>query len=455
MRLSIAEGMCYALMVGFGEAYFLADAVRLGASAFEAALVVSLPLFTGAMGPMIALRLLARFGRRRELVAAANLCQAGVLLALGLATGAGSLTPRWLIAGACAYQVFGQAAGTAWSSWFGDLVPKSVRGRYFARRNRGVHVATLTSLLCGGLLLEWLEPETAGAAAGVGGSGFQLIFLLAAGARFLSAVLIAITAEPRFHGLSSRERVGRYLRTARGSSAWRFLTVGALLQVVVYFSSPFFAPFMLETLRFSYLEYTIATVCVVAFKVGFLPIWGRLIDQHGPRQVYGLALLGVALIPLPFLLSRGLGMVLVAQAVSGIAWAGHELSQFALLLDSSYKRTRPQLFAAQSLLNGSAQLVGCLAAGPFLGLVDGNLRMVFLVSMIGRLAVGLALPRLLPVQHGPTLPTRRELLLRVIGIRAHGGLVHRPLDDMKDGRERPPREHTGSGAAASKDSAKD
>jgi sugar phosphate permease len=157
-----------------------------------------------------------------------------------------------------------------------------------------------------------------------------------------------------------------------------------------------------------------------------------MIDQHGPRQVYGLALLGVAIIPLPFAFSDGLGLVLLAQAISGLSWGCHELSQFALILDSTYKRTRAQLFAAQSVLNGAAMLAGCLAAAPMLAWANGNLRALFFISMTGRLALGIALPKLLPVPPGPSVPRRRDLLLRVIGIRAHGGLVHRPLEEQED-----------------------
>lgn len=449
MRLSIVEGMFYALMVGFGEAYFLADAIRLGATHLEAGLVVGLPLFTGAAGPMLALQLLERLRRRKGIVAAAIAGQAVVLLALGAATPGATLTPAWIIAAASVYQVFGQAAGTAWSSWFGDLVPKAVRGRYFARRNRGVHFATCAALLCGGLLLHHLEPESAATAAGLGGQGFQLIFLLAGGARLVSAVLIVLSEEPRFHGLADRGRVLRFLRTERGSSAWRFLVVASGLQFVVYVAAPYFTPYMLETLRFSYLEYTAATVCIVAFKITFLPVWGRLIDQHGPRQLYGLAVLGVALIPLPFIFSQGLGLVLVAQAASGIAWAGHELSQFALLLDSSYKRTRTQLFAAQSILNGTAQLAGCMLGAPLVGLMHGDLRMVFLISMVGRFAVGLSLPRVLPVPPGSAVPRRRDLLLRVIGLRPHGGIVHRPVAEPEEAPDEPPPEaRSGSAVGA-------
>jgi len=58
MRFSLADALFYALMVGSGEVYFLADAVRLGATALEQALVITLPLCVGTLGPLLALGLL-------------------------------------------------------------------------------------------------------------------------------------------------------------------------------------------------------------------------------------------------------------------------------------------------------------------------------------------------------------------------------------------------------------
>jgi len=166
MRLSVVDGVFYALMVGCGESYFLADGVRLGGTSLELGLIVTLPLFTGAAGSALALRLLRGLTRRKGLVVATALAQSLLLGALAAADALGAMSPAALIAAACLYHACGQAAGTAWSSWYGDLVPKEVRGRYFARRNRFVHSAACFGLVGAGLLLQAREP----------GAGFMLPF---------------------------------------------------------------------------------------------------------------------------------------------------------------------------------------------------------------------------------------------------------------------------------------
>jgi MFS family permease len=427
MRLSAIEGVAYALMVGFGETYFLADAVRLGASTLEQGLLVTLPLCTGALGSVVALALLTRVRGRKGIVVASASAQVALLYAVA---NRGIVSPALLIVAVCLYQACGQATGTAWSSWYGDLVPKEIRGTYFARRNRFVHLATCAGLVTAGLLLQRIEPGAAGEVArGAGGSGFRLVFLLAAGARLASVLLLAVSPEPPFRGLSDAPQTLRFLGTGRGVRAWRLLGTGAALQFMVYLASPYFGPFMLKQLRFSYLEYMASSVTVVTAKFCLLPVWGRMVDSHGARQAYTLAALLVAVVPLPWLWAEGLLWIVPAQALSGFSWAGYEVAYFSTMLDSSTKRTRPYLFALQNILNGTGQLLGGLLGVAILAASHGSYRAVFAASLVARLAVAALAPKLVPPARKSRPIGRRALFLRMIGIRPHGGAVHRPIDD--------------------------
>jgi MFS family permease len=432
MRLGVIEGVCWAIMVGFGETYFLANALRLGSTTLEQALIVTLPLALGAIGPLIALRLLYKAPRRRPVVVALTTLQSAVLLAMAGADTIGVLDPTNLILLACLYQMCSQGANTAWSSWYGDLVPAELRGRYFAGRNRAVHISTAAAVLAGGLLLQRLEPSAIIQAGS--GVGFRTILVLAALARASSAMLLARSPEPLFRGVAGPRRTARFLRTDRGSSAWRLLAFGAAVQLGTYVASPYFVPFMLQELRLTYFEYTMATLAVVAAKSIFLPAWGRLVDTHGARAVYPLAALLTAMIPIPFILSQGIVLVIVGQMLSGMSWAGYELSFFSLVLESSYKRTRMPVVAAQNILNGSAQLLGGLVGAALLDLFASR-RLVFGASVVARMMLSLLAPFLLIRLLGESRPRRRELLLRVIGFRAHGGLVHRPMVEAEDDEE--------------------
>lgn len=424
MRLSRIDAVAYALMVGLGEAYFVADGVRLGASALEIALLVGLPLAIGAAGPVLVLHLLAKVGRRKPIVLAAASAQIATLLLLSWLSHNSITTPRLLIGVAALYQLCVQAAGAAWNSWFGDLVPAQTRGRYFASRNRGAYAGTLLGLLAGGAILSRLEPAGPGASAllsEIGGAGFAVIYAAAAGARCLSLGLQAASAEGRFSGMPERSRIFRFLKTQRGTGVWRLMLLIALLQATVCVSAPFFNPYMLEQLSFSYIEYTAAVVCVVAFKVLLLPLWGAQVDRRGARAVLLSNGLLIALIPLPWVLVGGLWPVLLVQALTGAAWSGFELGHFSMLLELSYRRMRPTIFAAQGLLVGSAQLVGGLAGGALLA-ASIDPRAVFSLGAGLRIAAVLLMLRYLPATAQRVRPQ-----FRITGFRPGIGLALRPI----------------------------
>ena len=429
MALSVGEGVLYAVMVGFGDAYFLADAVRLGASSLEQALVVTLPLLGGALGSVAALALLRRAPRRRPVVLAGALTQATVLIALVVMHITRTMTPATLMGMAALHQVGGQCAGTAWSSWYGDLVPAGIRGRYFARRGRFTYAATCIGLVTSGLLLHRLEEGAPGTVtAGAGGMGFAAVFGVAALARLTSSILLALSPEPPFRGLPPPKRLRTFLGTKRGRSLRRLLLLGAAVQLTVYVGSPYFGPYMLDGLHFTYAQYMVASVSVVLTKVIVLPAWGRAIDAHGPRSVYALAVLLVALVPLPWLVADGLFVVVLAQALSGASWGAYEVGYFSLVLSSSTQVVRPYVFAAQNLLHGLMQVSGSLVGAWLLALFDRRFTWLFAATALARGAVAVVAPRIVPRAAGGEEPTRRALLLRVVGIRPHGGVVHRPVE---------------------------
>jgi MFS family permease len=439
LRFSVWEGVAWALMVGLGETYFVADAVRLGATPLELALTVTLPLALGGFGPLLGLTVLRRRARRKPLVVSAILLQAAVLAGMTVLEIQHRFSASLLIAAVCVYQITGQTAGTGWSSWFGDLVPTERRGRYFARRNRAVYGATCAGILLGGTILGALEPSRAAAAVeGSGGRGFALMFALAVLFRIASAALFSLTPEPSFRGLANREHVTRFLGSERGARALRLILVGVVFHFTVYLSSPYFAPYMLEALRFSYVQYMGASVFVILCKAAAAAWWGGAVDRHGPRRIFAVAMVLVAIVPLPWLFARGLAVVLAAQALSGGSWSAYELSYFTLLLDSSTRRTRPPLFAAQSLLLGWSQLAAGVLAASMLERLGGDFRALFGLSAALRLGVAAAAPGFITWTAPITPVQARRIALRALGIRPSGGLAQRPVYDAEE-RDDPAR----------------
>lgn len=425
LRLSVGDGVAYAFMVGAGETILVADAIRLGASRTELGLVATLPLLVAGLGPLIALRILARLPYRRALVVAGALLQVLNWLVVAALDLLGWNDPTLLIASASCHHLLAQACAAGWGSWFGDVVPARLRGRVFGRRNAWVYLSTCLGMVASGVLLSRLEPGVD--AALTGGRGFACLYVLSALARFASALLLRATPEPRFRGLTPPRRVLSFLATERGSRAVRLLVFSGVLHVMVYLASPYFAPFMLDDLHLGYGGFMAASLAVVVFKVVAVPPWGRVVDRRGARPALHVAALLVALAPLPWLWTGNLGWALAAQAFSGVAWAGYDVALFTLLLDSSRSGTRPHVFALQSLFHGGGQLAGGLLGAAFLPFLRDEYLTLFAVSLGARLLVVLALPLLVSSVPRPRGAPRRGLAFRFVGWRSAGGVAARPV----------------------------
>jgi MFS family permease len=212
----------------------------------------------------------------------------------------------------------------------------------------------------------------------------------------------------------------------------RLLGIAAVFHFTVYLSSPYFGPFMLETLHFTYIEYMSASIWVVVCKAVSTLWWGRAVDRFGARPIFLIAVILVGIVPLPWLVANGLWVVWLAQALSGASWSAYELGFFTLVLESTTARTRPTIFAAQSLMAGWSQLAGSAVAAALLPGLGGRYVALFALSAVCRLLVGLFIPFVLRPAV-PLEPVRsRWLALRALGFRPGAGLSRRPVFDPTD-----------------------
>src|SRR5207244_596919 len=110
------------------------------------------------------------------------------------------------------------------------------------------------------------------------------------------------------------------------------------------------------------------------------------------RAVFLIAAVLCAIVPLPFVWAQGHGWVITSQTLSGAAWGSFEVALFVLLLQSTFRATRPHAVAAQSVANGFGQLAGSLLGGAFLSCTHRNFRVLFVVSLVLRTIVAFWLP---------------------------------------------------------------
>jgi len=148
------------------------------------------------------------------------------------------------------------------------------------RRNEIIGFAGLTSMLLAGFFLDIFKM----------GSllfGFATLFFIAMVARLISRHFLIKQYEPKFkeeekYYFSFSQFVRQiWQRGNRANNFGRFTLYVALMSFAVNLAAPFFAVYMLRSLKFSYTVFIIITLSSLLIRLLSMPWWGRFSDKYG------------------------------------------------------------------------------------------------------------------------------------------------------------------------------
>lgn len=420
MRASLLDGLAYSLMVGFGETFFAAFALDRGASAFHASLISTVPLLAGA-----AMQLLAPWGIRwfksydRWAITMAS-CQAfGLALMAVLTQLPVSIVTIFVFV--AIYWGTGLAISPAWNAWMSQLIPLRFRTQFFSSRSRWCHLFTFLGLVAGGGILQFANSHNQATL------GFCALFILAAFSR--TASVLALSLQTPSHGEVHT------LETSRFSVTWEIFSSSQVRRLMVFLlvfqtmsnvASSLFTPYFLRELHLSYGVYMALLSCALLARFMTLAYAKPLIARLGLRGVFFMSLVLVSPIPYFYTLDHSLIPLILYQVISGMGWGFYELISFLTIFNDLPEKQRASVLAFFNLLQVSGIVLGSICGGLlFTSLGEGMVgyEAVFTVSSILRFAAWAALPGL--PWHLFHLKTWIEL--RPISVRAHGGLLSRPI----------------------------
>lgn len=420
MRFSLIDGLAYSLMVGFGECYFGAYALERGATDIEASLISTVPLLAGAGTQLVApwgIRLAGSYRRWAVLLAA---LQSLGLVALVVVTRMNiAVSTLFLIVSF--YWATSLGISPAWNAWMSHLIPVKFRTSYFSMRSRWCHMFTFFGLVGGGMVLQYATRL------GWSRQGFFILFALAAIARAVSSWALACQTDSKVH-VKDLEKPGfaAMIEGFSKSVLLRLMLFLMLFQVVTNVSSSFFTPYFLRELKLPYGSYMGLLSCALIARFVTLAYAKSLIDYFGLRRLFFISLILVS--PLPFYYTQThsyLGM-LVFQAISGVGWGIYEFVSFLIMFNDLPERQRASVLSVFSLLQIVGTVTGSvLGSFIFQSFGSGTLayHYLFVAGSLMRMLAWAALPGF----PWHLVRIKSWIELRPISIRAHGGLLSRPI----------------------------
>jgi len=368
-------------MAGIGESYLPAFVLALTSNQLACGLAASVPVVLGALLQLLAPWGLARCGSYRRWVVMCAVVQAATFALLL------SIVPRGQLAAVVAYGVIamywatGFSGGTAWNAWVETLVPGRLRANYFAHRTRLAQIALLGGFIGGGLLLQF------GARDAQSPAMFAVLFSVAAAVRLLAARFLATQSEPIPPAADQHlPGVGEFF-AARGMSAALLYLLG--LQMAVQMAGPYFTPYMLRQLQFSYGEYVTLMSATYVGKIVALPLLGRLAQRCGATGLLWCAALAVIPGAALWLVSEDFIYLLAIQGFSGAATASYELALLLLAFEVIPAGQRVSVLAVFNFANSTALLIGSLGGAVLLATLDQSreaYHLLFVISTGARVA---------------------------------------------------------------------
>jgi len=305
----------------------------------------------------------------------------------------------------------------AWGSLMTDIVDEGRRGEYFGWRNRVLGVVVIVSTFAAGFILYQAERVSALL-------GFCVIFGLAFVFRLVSWRYMTKMHEPE---LKPREEdyfsFRDFISRMPSSNFAKFVVFVAATKFSVNIASPFFAVFMLRDLKFDYLTFTLINLAAAFTAIVVNKRWGVHSDRAGNLKVLRITSYLVSFIPLLWLVNQNPVYLFCVQMFSGFAWAGFNLSASNFIYDAASPGKRQRCIAYFSAFTGVALFLGALIGG-FLaqnvpaGFFEFPLMNIILISAVMRFLIAFAMPFKLKEVRKVEKVRARELVMRVLSLRA-------------------------------------
>ena len=208
-------------------------------------------------------------------------------------------------------------------------------------------------------------------------------------------------------------------------SGRRLLVYLVVVQAFVQISGPFFAPFMLKQLGFSYVQFVFLMAVAFLSRIIAITQWTAVARRFGAATLLWVGAIGLVPLSALWIVSPNMWWLTLVQACSGVAWAAYELGFFLLFFETLPANRRTKMLTYYNFGNTVAMFAGA-SIGAFLlnylGCTHKAYFALFGISSVGRaLALGLLLRT-----HLKPVPIH-AFAVRVLGIRAATATLDVPV----------------------------
>lgn len=313
-----------------------------------------------------------------------------------------------------------------WNKLMGHTVPLKFRIRFFSVRNKMNQAAILLGLVSSGLLLYYakLSGSVLPTFMGIFAFGFVLKCLSWLEVKFFHQEYeVNATTECPI-------KFWDFMKRLKGTEQGRLISFLFFFYFSVHFASPFFTPYMLKHLNFTYFDFMFVIASSYSGRVMGLMLLQKRARSHHVNSLLIISTLGIATSPLLWALSQNYLWILAVEFFSGTFWAGFELSTILLYYQRVKDHERTSIMSYISFLNISGMTIGCCAGALMMYYLPKEIDqylVLFAVATFLRLSVVVFVPH---VDFRGKLPKLLSFN-RVFSVRPPYGIITKPFIGKK------------------------
>ena len=394
LKISTIEGSWWAVMYGTVETYFGAFFEYLKYSSYEISILMTFPIFFGAIFQNLANKLYNLFKSRKILLMTLKLVQSitiPIIFYIGYSSGSYYI----LLIFICFYFAIALAQMSPWTSWMGYLVPGRLRGRYFGTRSQIVRIFMLiSSLIAGAILNAYNDTDPI--------VGFGIIFFVGVVANSGSIIYLKKQFEPPSTLFDEgNEKIN--LRDASYKKLRRFIVYDSLSEFALCISGPLIMIYWLRDLNFDYIELAVLINVSQVMGLFSLRYWGKKIDQLGSYLTIRLSSLAISIFPFFWIFiyyspeQLKLPLSLLLASLASLMFSGRALAMDTRLYEHMNNKSMIRITSKRVFYRGLSTFAGGLFGGALtktdllnhfnLDLLNSQIHIVLIFSAFFRFVV--------------------------------------------------------------------
>jgi len=409
--LSYIDAFLFALMVGGGETYFTAYSLSLGHTAIQAGVLASAPMAVGGLIQLLTPLLFNKIKNFKFSILITAVIQSLIFLSLFYLN---HISYPILFVLVSFYWSGFFASSSIWNSWMSMLIRPKDQVSFFSNRSFFTYFGVLLGIVGSGLLIQW-DPNS-----------FKLIIILCFIFRLFSAIAISLHQEEGVEFSPMRSFSIKLLREV--SNYPEITKIGIFVLIFkfgVFFSAPFYSPYMLEVLNFSYLKFMLVIAVSFLGRIIAMRVVRKYVNDLRAQKTFFIASFGITITPLLWMYFKDFNSLLFLEVLTGAMWGVFEVLFIIAIFQKLTSQENLYFMISFNFLHSIAVGAGTIAGALSFKYISMDLNPYLFIFGVSAILRGLGL-LYFPDFKLKKVKIRLLPFLRPLGVRPNIGLMERP-----------------------------